>query len=149
MRLTGLLLSSVVLIALGVGLYVSNRQKSAEAAKPPADASPKVLSLTEPDIKKIDIKKRGSEETVLDRTNAGWQITAPKPYLVDKDTASQLATAVASVSSDKVVEDKGADLKEYGLTSPSLEVDVSMKDGKTKKLLIGDDTPTGSDAYAM
>ena len=149
MRFTGLLVSIVVLAGLGAGLWYSNKQKAAEAAKPPAETSPKILSLTEADIKKIDLKKAAGE-IAIEKSNAGaWQMTAPKSYPVDKDAASQLSSSVATVSSDRVVEEKAADLAQYGLKSPSLEVDVTLKDGKTKKLLIGDDTPTGSGAYAM
>ncbi len=50
MRLRGLMVAAVVLAALAAGLYFSNKQKSAEAAKPPADASPKILALSENDI---------------------------------------------------------------------------------------------------
>src|SRR5207253_2831099 len=63
--------------------------------------------------------------------------------------AGQLVSSVASVTSDRVVEDKASDLTQYGLNAPSLEVAVTLKDGKSKKLLIGDDTPTGSGAYVM
>jgi hypothetical protein len=150
MRFTGLLIASVVLAGLAAGLWYSNKQKAAEAAKPPADASPKILSLTDADIRKIDIKKVDGRETAIEKDKAGtWQMTAPKSYLVDKDAASQLSSSVSNVSSDRVVEEKGTNLNEYGLVPPNIEVDVTMKDGKTKKLLIGDDTPTGSGAFAM
>jgi len=150
MRLRGLMVAGLVLAALAAGLYFSNRQKSAEAAKPPADASPKIVALSENDIAKVDLKKRDAAETVLERNNAGkWQLTAPNKFLADQDTAGQLVTSASSVASDRVVEEKVSDVSNYGLKSPSLEVDVTTKAGKTSKLKIGDDTPTNSGAYAM
>ena len=150
MRFTGLFIASVVLAGLAAGLWYSNKEKAAEAAKPPSDASPKILSLTDADIRKIDIKKVDGRETAIEKDKAGtWQMTAPKSYLVDKDAASQLSSSVSNVSSDRVVEEKGTNLNEYGLVPPNIEIDVTLKDGKTKKLLIGDDTPTGSGAFAM
>jgi uncharacterized protein DUF4340 len=149
MRVRGLLIALVLLIGLGVGLYFSNKQKAAEAAKPPSDAPPKILALTEGDITKVALKKKGSDETVLEKTNGKWQITAPKPYPADVDAASQLVTSVSNVSSDRVVEDKASNLSAYGLNSPTLEVDITGKGGKVSKLLIGDDTPTNSGSYAM
>ena len=144
------MIATVVMVALAAGLYFSNKQKSAEAAKPPADASPKILALSENDISKIDLKKKGAAETVLERNNAGkWQLTAPNKFLADQDTAGQLLNSASTVASDRVVEDKASDLSNYGLQSPSLEVDVTTKAGKTSKLKIGDDTPTNSGAYAM
>ena len=65
MRFRGLLVAVVLLAALGVGLYFSNKEKAAEAAKPPADAPPKILALTEGDITKVALKKKGADETVL------------------------------------------------------------------------------------
>src|SRR3984893_11367359 len=150
MRLRGWMVAAVVLAALAAGLYFSNKQKSAEAAKPPADASPKIVALSENDINKVTLKKKDAAETVLERNNARkWQLTAPKQFRADQDTAGQLVNAASSVASDRVVEDKASDLSGYGLQSPSLEVDVTTKAGKTSKLKIGDDTPTNSGAYAM
>jgi hypothetical protein len=149
MRFRGLLVAVVLLAALGVGLYFSNKEKAAEAAKPPSDAPPKILALTEGDITKIALKKKGADETVLEKTNGKWQLTAPKPYPADQDAVSQLVTSAANISSDRVVEDKASNLSSYGLNSPSLEVDLTGKGGKMSKLEIGDDTPTNSGAYAM
>jgi hypothetical protein len=53
------------------------------------------------------------------------------------------------LSADKVVEEKAADLAAFGLNPPSIELTITKKDGKTEKLLVGDETPTGSGAYAM
>jgi hypothetical protein len=149
MQVRGLLVAVVLLIGLGVGLYFSNKEKAAEATKPPADAPPKIVALTEGDITKVALKKKGADETVLEKTNGNWQITAPKPYPADQSTASQLVSAAANVSGDRVVEDKASNLSAYGLNAPSLEVDVTGKGGKVSKFEIGDDTPTNSGSYAM
>lgn len=148
MRFRGLLVAVVLLAGLGVGLYFSNKEKAAEAAKPPTDASPKILALNQGDITKIVLKKKGADPMELDRTNGKWQITAPKAYPADQDAAIQLGYAAATVNSDSVVENKASNLATFGLNSPSLEVDVTAK-GKVSKLLFGDDTPTNSGSYAM
>lgn len=149
MRIRGLLVAVVLLAALGVGLYFSNKEKAAEAAKPPSDTPPKILALTEGDITKVALKKKGGDETVLEKVNGKWQITAPKPYPADQDAVSQLVASVANVSSDRVVEDKASDLAAYGLNSPALEADITGKGGKVSDFKIGDDTPTNSGSYAM
>jgi hypothetical protein len=149
MRFRGLLIAAVVLIGLGVGLYVSNKRQAAEAAKPPANQPPKILTLKDADISKLVVKKKGAEDIVLERNKANkWEITAPKPYPADQDTANQLATSASNVSSDSLVDQKASDLAPYGLTSPNVEVDITSKGGKVNKLEVGDDTPTNSGAYA-
>ncbi len=59
-----------------------------------------------------------------------------------------MTSTLANLNADKVVEDKATDLKAYGLDTPTLDVQIIRKDGKTDHLLIGDDTPNGSGAYA-
>src|SRR5579862_6270906 len=149
MRFRGLLVAVVLLAGLGVGLYFSNKEKAAEAAKPPADAPPKIFAMAEADITKVAIKKKGSDETDLEKANGKWRITAPKPYAADQDPTNQLIASAASVSSDRVVEDKATNLAAYGLNAPTLEVDITGKGGKVSKLKFGDDTPTNSGSYAM
>src|SRR6202040_3822058 len=61
---------------------------------------------------------------------------------------SSLLSSVSSLNSDRLVEDKAADLGQYGLTQPSLELDVTTKDTKPQKLLLGDETPAGSAVFA-
>ncbi len=150
MRFRGLLVGLVVLVALVVGLYYSNKQEAAKAAKPKSDEPPKIISINSTDINKIDLKKKDGSEIALARNAGGdWQITAPKAYPADQDSANALATSAGAVISDRVVEDKASNLANYGLQSPVLEADVTSNKGKTSKLLLGDDTPTNNGSYAM
>jgi hypothetical protein len=49
---------------------------------------------------------------------------------------------------ERLVDDKSSDLQRYGLSQPSFELDVTEKDSKSQRLLLGDDTPAGSAVYA-
>ena len=149
MRYGGLIAAAVVLVALGVGIFISNKDEEKKSAKPPADTSVKMVSLLEPNIKRIEIKKN-EEDTVLERTSGNkWQITASATYGADQEAVNGLAFSAATIAADRVIEEKASDLAGYGLKNPSLEVDIGTKDGKTTKLLLGDDNPTGSTTYAM
>ena len=57
-------------------------------------------------------------------------------------------STLSNLNADKLVEDKAADLSAYGLNSPTLDVTVLKKDGKTQDVYLGDDTPTSGGAYA-
>jgi hypothetical protein len=149
MRFRGLLVALVLLVALGVGVYFSNKEKAAEASKPPSDAPPKIVELQQGDITQVALKKKGGDETVVQKMNGKWQITEPKPLPADLDTTSQLVSSAANISGDRVVEDKASNLSAYGLNAPALEVDITGKGGKVTKFEIGDDTPTNSGSYAM
>jgi len=150
MKSTGLLIAAIVLAALTGTLYWSNHRKPADPeTKASADAPPKILSLKQEDISRIDIRKRDRETLTLAKNNAGkWQIISPQPFGADQETVSSMLYTLSSLNSDRLIEEKAADLETYGLHQPFLEVDVTEKNNKTDRLLIGDDTPTGSSVYA-
>jgi uncharacterized protein DUF4340 len=149
MKLSGLLIAAIVLALLSGALYWSNHHPPAEATTKASDAPPKILTLKEGDVSKIDIKKKGAEEVALDKNaSSKWQITAPKAVGADQDAVSAVVSTLSSLNSDRLVEDKASDLNQYGLSQPNLEIDVTAKDQKPMKLLIGDDTPTGSASFA-
>jgi hypothetical protein len=149
MKSTGLLIAAAVLAALTGTLYWSDHHKAAGAAATPIDAAPKVLTLKDTDVLKIEIKKKGTEEVAVARNGAGkWQITAPAPLAADQDVVSSMISTLASLNSERVVEDKASDLKQFGLAEPALEIDIATKDGNSRKLLLGDDTPAGNAVFA-
>lgn len=149
MKFRGLLIAAILLAALGGASYWSERKKKADENKPAADAPPKILTIPEDQFKSIRLQKTGGTTTVLNKSEAGkWQIVEPKPLPADQDSVTSLVSALSSLSSDRLIEDKASDLSPYGLQSPSEEVIVTRKDGKTDKLLLGDDTPTGAGVFA-
>ena len=148
MKFRGLLIAVVVLAALGGLVFWSNKREKAAAGKPSADQPPKILSVPEDQFKTLALKKK-DETTRLTKSDAGkWEILEPKKLNADQDSVSSLVSTLSSLSSDRLIEEKAADLTQYGLNAPSLEVDVTKKDGKTDKLLLGDDTPTGGGVFA-
>jgi len=48
-----------------------------------------------------------------------------------------------------LIEEKAADLKQFGLADPEAQISATGKDGKTHTILVGDETPTGDSAYVM
>jgi hypothetical protein len=150
MKSRGLIVAVIVLAALTGTLYWSNHRKPAEThVSASAEAPPKILTLNQADITGVAIKKKNGEALALVKNDAGkWQITTPNHFRADQDAVSSLLSALSALNSDRLIEDKAANLEQYGLAQASLEVDVTEKSKKTDKLLIGDDTPSSSAAYA-
>ena len=149
MKLRGLITAMIVLLLLMAALYWSNRHpKAAETTEASASAAPKILSLKEDDITRIELKKKGSDEIVLAKNNGTWQMTAPKPLGADQSTVSSMVSTLSSLNSERLVEDKADNLGQYGLAEAPLEADVTEKDNKTQKLLLGDKTPSENAVYA-
>jgi hypothetical protein len=148
MKLRGLIVAIVVLAALTGALYWSNRQKPADAAAS-ADAPPKILTLKQEDISKIDIKKKGADELVLAKDGSGkWQITSPQPLSVEQSAVSPMLSSLSTLTSERLVEDKASDLGQYGLSDPALVANITEKNNQTHALLLGDQTPAGGAVYA-
>ncbi len=150
MKIRGLLLAVVVLAALTGTLYWSNRHKPGDTGgATSADVPPKILTLNQADVSALQIRKKGGEAVVLAKNGAGqWRITAPKPFAADQDSVSGMLSSLSSLNSERLVEDKATDLGQYGLAQPAIEVDITKKEKKIDKLLIGDNTPAGSGVYA-
>jgi Domain of unknown function (DUF4340) len=151
MKFRNLILATVVLLALMGTLYWSDHRKPDEnTAKASTDASPAILKLDSSAVTKLELKNKDAEPIVLDKNSSGaWQIDRPKPIPADQSTVSGAVSSLASLSSERLVEDKVSDEKQFGLDPPATEIDITEKDNKTQKLLMGDATPTGNALYAM
>src|SRR5260370_7444075 len=81
MKSTGLIIAAVVLAALSGVLYWSNRHPPSEnTAKASIDTPPKILSLKQEDISKIQAKKQAREKLDLPQgPPANPQTTPPTP----------------------------------------------------------------------
>lgn len=147
MQLRGLLAAVVVLAALGVGVYFSNKAKEAEEKKGPNANSPKVVSVPEDQIQQIEIHRKDGKNTILKKTDK-WQITAPETLAVDQEAVNGVVNAVKDLAAERVVEETGADFSQFGFKQPQLEMLITKKDGKVTKLQLGDETATSGAFYA-
>lgn len=145
----GLLVAVLLLAVLAGGIYWSNKDEERKAGAPPADAPPKLLEIPEDQFARIEIKRRDGSVAVVERQPAGWRLTTPKDLPVDSLAVQAVVTSLALVSSEQMVDEKPADLMQYGFASPQVEVTVGRKDGKTHKLVIGADSPLGTSVYAQ
>jgi hypothetical protein len=149
-RPKALLFATTLLALLGGLVWWSNKTKSDEPPTPEgAPAQTKILTLTEADIVKVEIRHREAETTRIERDGTAWKITSPEPLPSDKDAIQSLVSAVAAVSADKVVEEKPADLAVFGLKEPGSVLTITLKDGKSRTLKLGDDAPVGGGTYVQ
>jgi hypothetical protein len=149
MKMNSLLVAAIVLAALSGVLYWSNHRKPVEnAVKVSADTPPKILTLAQDDITKVDIKKKNGDAVELLKDDAGkWQLVGPKPLRTDQNEVSSLLSTLSSLSSERLIEEKAGNLADYGLAQPATQVEVTENDNKTQKLLIGNSAPSGNAVY--
>src|SRR5215471_15131252 len=123
MKIRGLLVATGMFAILAGVLYWSDHRKpSAEAASPDAEVAPTILKLDEGSIIKLELKKKDAPPILLAKTGSDWKITEPKPFVADQTTVSSMLSTISSLNSDRLVEEKSADLQRYGLSSPRLEL---------------------------
>lgn len=148
MQVRGLLVAAVLLALLGGLVWWSNTAEKKKETKPDPNAPPKIAEIPADQIEQVEILKGGQSTTLKRGADGKWELTAPKAFRADQDAAATLVGTFTSLSSDRLIEEKATDLTPFGLSQPSLTVVVTKKDGKTTRLLIGDETPTAGGYFA-
>ncbi len=152
MKMRQLIAATIVLAALAATLYWSNHRKPANDSviASPSAANAKIISLNQDDISKLEVKKKDGDDVVLSRVGpSSWKITSPKSLVADQDSVSTILYNLSPMDGATLIDEKAADLKQFGLAEPEAKVSATGKDGKTQTILVGDETPTGDSAYVM
>ena len=147
MQFRGLLIGVAVLALLGGGVYWSNKSKEAEKTAEPKDASPKLVSIKEPEIVQLEFRKKGVPATIVKRTPAGWQITEPQALMADSDAIQGITSVLANFASD-TASTPTSDLNAFGLKDPLFTLNIVKKDGKQVAVLLGDNVPVAGSVFA-
>ncbi len=100
-------------------------------------------------IDQLTISTIGGGDAALTKGQDGWTLSAPTKARADQSEVGSIASNLESLAIERVVDDKPADLGDYGLKEPAVEVSFKTKGDKTARTLqLGSKTPTGSDMYA-
>ena len=135
----------VVLAGLVGGYFLLSRPKPA-----PAAAKPVELSKGDKDkLVKVMLSDRPEGTLTLARTGANWVLEprAPASVTLDPSNLDDLAATFTSLTADRVIDEKPADLAQYGLKPPRATATGTFADGTAHTLYLGDKSPTGSSYY--
>lgn len=135
----------VILIALGAYLYFVESKRT--PGSDTDDKKEKVFAVEADKIDEVTIKSASGERTTLKKSGSDWQIVAPVAAVPDTAEVSGVTSNLSTLEMQRVIDENAADLKEYGLAEPRIEV-AFKADGKQHAIQIGDKTPTGTDLYA-
>jgi len=141
----GLRFLILLLIAIPLAWYAYYDSK-----RGPADDSPKrdkVFTVESDKIEEIEVKSESGDRTTMRKKGSDWEIVQPVSVRTDQAAVSGIATNLSSVEIQRVIDDNPADLKEYGLAEPRVEV-AFKANGQQHRLQLGQKTPAGSDVYA-
>src|SRR3954452_22541070 len=139
MKTRGLLIAAIALAILGGVLYWSNRREAAKAAAGGTAEAPRIINLKQDEINRIAILRNKTQKITLAKLDSGeWQVQGtPAPLPGDFGVISGLLSFLSTLDSERIVEERPADLKRYGLSDPVVEADIGTQSCQTKKLLLG------------
>src|ERR671922_1945805 len=107
----------------------------------------RVFQVEAGDVTAVEIKRR--EDTVrLARAGEGWELKAPVAARGDRARIDETLTTVLTAKVDREIDPKPAALGDFGLDTPAAEVTLTLKDGKTLGVALGNKSPTGVWVYA-
>jgi hypothetical protein len=142
--------STLVLIVVLGGLvgYIYFVDSKREPGNATAKEKP-FTSLQADDIEEVQIKSADGETTRLQKTDGKWQLVEPVQTAADASEMTTIASSLASLEVQRVVDENAGDLKQYGLEPARIEVAFRPKGQKDlRRVQLGEKTPTGSDLYA-
>lgn len=137
----------VVLIGLGAYIYFVTWKQPAQDA---GSKQEKVFASVQSDqIDELKVKAESGDVTTLQKTSGAWTVVAPMATPASETDASSLASALSALEIERVIDENPADVKDYGLETPRIEIDFKANGGKASgRLLVGAKTPTGASMYA-
>lgn len=134
----------LLIVALGLGAYIY----FVESERDPSGVEPRE-SLFSTDVADIDeIRIEGAEAFTVRRTDDKWALVDPVAAPADASVVEAIASSLASVSIDRVLEEDASDLGPFGLDNPRLTVSFRTTGGQQHELQLGSTTPTQSGLYA-
>ena len=137
----------LVLAGLGAYIYFVTWKRTGADSATKRDS---VFSGVESDkLEEVKVKSATGDVTTIRKAADKWQIVAPITAAAADSEVMSLTSALGQLEIVRVIDEKPADLNEYGLAAPRIEIDFKSTEGKPSgRLLIGDKTPTGAGLYA-
>lgn len=118
----------------------------------PRDEEPKVakeaFSFKREDIVGVAVT-RGGETINMEAADNKWLIKSPVNATADDTALNSLIGDLVTARIEREFASPSADaVKEYGLDSPAVKLEIKLKDGKTHRIELGGKDPLGSSVYA-
>jgi hypothetical protein len=141
-------LIALVVVLGGLGAYIYFVESKRDPADS-ADKKDKAFAVEAEKIEELQVTSGKGPVATIRKANATWSMVEPITTKADETEASNIASNLASLEVQRVVDEKPASLADYGLAPPRAVVAFKGQGDKDyQRLLIGDKTPTGGDLYA-
>ena len=136
-----------ILLAL-LGAYVYFFEiKGAEKKKEQEEKSKTLLEIKKEDVASLKLQSAAQTIELRPSGKDAWEIAAPLKARADDSTVGRILEGLAKVQYKDVVEEKPADLSQFGLDHPATSITVSLKAGGGKSIYFGGKNPVANVYY--
>lgn len=135
--------AALVVVLAGLGAYIyfvtSKAPETTDAKKD------KVFATLQADtIDEVQVSTAAGDSTTLKKDGGAWKITQPVDGPASESEVSTLTSALSGLEILRLIDENPANLNDYGLSNPHLEINFKAAGEKEyQTLLVGDKTPTG------
>ena len=141
----------VVLGGLGAYIYfVTSKMPEGGSLAGDAKKQEKVFASLQADkIDEVKVSTAAGDITSLKKEGGAWKITEPTVLPASESEVSGLTSALGQAEMVRVIDENPANLNDYGLSNPRVEIAFKAAGDKGyRKLYVGEKTPTGGDFFA-
>lgn len=147
-----IIIAVLVIAVLAGALILVNRIPNNEPENPQqTENQPKteyidIYRINKDDIKEITVKTQKSQYKVT-KSGDTFLLSDSKDIKIDNQKLNSFVSSCSYVYAEKIVEEKTDDYSKYGLDTPASTVLISMSDGSSKTLFVGDTTIDAKSNY--
>jgi hypothetical protein len=122
----------------GEGIVAADSKLLADLSKSPFDLRDRrLLQFDVNRVASVSVR-RGGRSIAVARDKDSWKMTTPAKAAAQAAKVYDLLYALKELRYHALIEDQGADLRRYGLTTPEAEVELTLADGgRLPVLLLG------------
>ena len=146
LRLSLVLVVIFAVAAIAVAWFVKNAPEEATTDQPPY-----FYTLDDTDITNVSIVAGDEAVSMHVRNEDGrnrWYFDEPEDIPVDHNRWGGITVLLGGPRTQRVLKQEFGDPAVYGLDDPQMKIQVTLRDGTTVELHIGDETPDGGAHYA-
>ncbi len=135
---------ALVAVAVGLGAYIY----FVDSKKSDTEVKEKVFAVAADAVEELRVVSKG-DTSVLKKTDGTWKLVEPLATDADTNAVTALVNSLTTLELNREVDPKATDLAQYGLASPKTDITFTAKGGAKGRIRLGEQTPTGTDLYAV
>ena len=140
-----MVLALIVVIGAYFGLKSLNKKTQEELSESQYTA----LNLGEdPHISELKVNNENGEFVLTKKDDGTYSLASDNGFDVNEDKITTKINSIKTITSEQIVEN-ATNLEDFGLTDPVVSIELTLEDGSSHKIMIGDYNDVASAYYLM